>query len=132
MNIVDTSGWLEYLAGSEYSSYYEKQIEHSKELIVPTIIVYEVFKKLLGEAGEDNALKVVGHMQIANIAELDMDISLFAAKISWDFKVPMADSIILATGYKHHATIYTHDEHFTKVPKHFNVRYFEKSTPRKL
>ncbi|MFC1583986.1 type II toxin-antitoxin system VapC family toxin [Fibrobacterota bacterium] len=123
MNIVDTSGWLEYFAGSSRVKYYEKAVEKTSELLVPAVCVYEVFKKLLTDYGEDEALTAIGHMKTGKVIDIDFGISVQAAKISKEHKIPMADSIILACGIKHNAVIYTQDSDFKKMP---NVKYFEK------
>jgi predicted nucleic acid-binding protein len=123
MNIVDTSGWLEYFGGTTRAKYFEKAIENTSELIVPAICIYEVFKKLLSDYSEDEALIAIGHMKMGKIADIDFGVSVQAAKISKEHKIPMADSIILACGTKYNATIYTQDRDFKGMP---NVKYFEK------
>jgi predicted nucleic acid-binding protein len=123
MNIVDTSGWLEYFGGTTRAKYFEKAIENTSKLIVPVICIYEVFKKLLSEYGEDEALMAIAHMKTGKIVDIDFGISVQAAKISKEHKIPMADSIILACGAKYNATIFTQDADFKKMPR---VKYFEK------
>jgi predicted nucleic acid-binding protein len=123
MNIVDTSGWLEYIADSSNAIHYEKSILNTNELIVPTIVLYEVFKKILNEYNEDKALIITAHMKLGKVIELDESLAINAAKISSEKKLPMADSIIYATAERYNATIYTQDEHFAKLN---NVKYFKK------
>lgn len=123
MNIVDTSGWLEYIADSSNASNYEKAILNTTELIVPTIVLYEVFKKILSDYNEDKALLITAHMKLGKVIELDESLAINAAKISIEKKIPMADSIIYATAERYGATIYTQDEHFSKLN---NVKYFKK------
>jgi predicted nucleic acid-binding protein len=98
-------------------------IENPGELIVPTITIYEVFKKLLAEKGEDYSLKVVSYMQTGTVIELNADLSLSAARISQKYKLPMADSIIYATSLLYSATVFTCDKHFKDI---FGIQYYPK------
>lgn len=123
MNIVDSSCWLEYFSGSPVGDDIAPVIENTKELIVPSIILYEVFKKILLEMDEDNALLAVAHMKQGIVIELDSDLAINAAKIGKENKLPMADSIIYATTKKCDALLWTQDKHFKTLE---NVRYFEK------
>jgi len=99
-------------------------IENSGELIVPTITLYEVYKKLLMEKDEKYALSVVSYMQTGKVIELDSNLSLSAAQISRVHKLPMADSIIYATSLHYSALIFSCDKHFKDIP---DVRYFPKT-----
>lgn len=123
MNIVDTSGWLEYFAESKNSIHYEKAIAQIDRLIVPTIVLYEVFKKIANEYDEDKALMAIAHMKLAKVVDINETIAIYAAKISIEKKMPMADSIIYATAEMYGATVYTQDEHFSKLA---NVKHFSK------
>jgi len=96
MNVIDSSLWLEYFADTEAGNTIAEVIENTDALIVPTITIYEVFKKLLFERNEDDALFAIAHMRQGKIIELTDELSLFAAKIGKDRKLPMADSIIYA------------------------------------
>jgi predicted nucleic acid-binding protein len=123
MNIIDSSLWLEYFADTETRSAIIETIENHENLIVPTITLYEVFKKVLIERNEEDALFVIAHMRQSNVIVLDDELSLNAAKISRDYKLPMADSIIYATNLKYNAILWTQDNHFKDLPF---VHYFEK------
>ena len=124
MNVVDSSGWLEYFADTDRASLFLKPIENTKALIVPVISIYEVFKKLLSAFGEDVALTAIAHMQMGTVVDLDMEISLTAARISVENKIPMADSIIWATALQYSATLWTQDEDFSKLKG--KIKYFPK------
>lgn len=124
MNVVDSSGWLEYFADSDRADLFAKPIEDTEHLIVPSISVYEVFKKLLIEFNEDTALTAIAHMQIGKVIDLDQDLAMTAASISVEEKIPMADSIIWATTLRHGATLWTQDEDFKNIKG--NVKYFSK------
>lgn len=119
LNVVDSSGWLEYFADTKNAGNFAAPIQDTKNLIVPVISIYEVFKKVLRERGEDIALHVVGAMRSARVVELSLSLSLEAAR----YQLPMADSIIYATAQRFNATLWTQDEHFADLP---NVQYFRK------
>lgn len=123
MTVIDSSCWLEYFSGSENSRFFQDEIESIHEVIVPTIILYEVFKKIVLEAGEDKALKVIAHMQLGKVVDVDSFIAISASRLSIRYKIPMADSIILASARRYDATLYTQDSHFSSIE---NVRYFPK------
>ena len=123
MNVVDSSCWLEYFAGSAVGDSVAGAIEDLEKLAVPSIVLYEVFKKLLIETDEDRALLAVAHMKQGQIVELDSDLAIYAAKVGKDFKLAMADSIIYATTLKYAGTLWTQDKHFRELP---GVRYFKK------
>lgn len=123
MNVVDSSAWLEYFAGTKRAVYFSKIIENTKLLIVPTVVLYEVFKKILIERDESTALGFVAHMRLGKVVDLDLEIALWAGKISTEMKLPLADSIILATARKYDAAIWTLDIDFKNLEK---VKYFSK------
>ena len=121
MNLVDSTGWLEYFIGGRQAEQFSKPIEQVTKLIVPTIAIYEVFKYLLRESEENKAWKAVAAMHLGRIISLDIDISLHAAQISLQLKLPMADSIILATARSFQATLWTQDADFKGLE---GVKYF--------
>ncbi len=123
MNIVDSSGWLEYLADGPKASSFEKPLQDLENLIVPTICLFEVFKVVLRERSENDALQAVALMKQGNVVDLSAEIALEAARISHDHKIPMADSIVLATAWNWDATIWTQDSDFAKLDR---VKYFPK------
>ena len=123
MNIIDSSGWLEYFVGGPNSANFSLPLKDAASLIVPVITIYEVFKVVLREAGEDKALQSVAAMQKGKIIDLTMSLSISAAKISMQYNLPMADSIIFATAEKHQCDIWTQDVHFENLPR---VKYFPK------
>jgi predicted nucleic acid-binding protein len=123
MNIVDSSCWLEYFAGSRVGDEVSSVIEDTDHLLVPSIIVYEVFKKLILELDEDKAIYAVAHMKQGHIVNLDTDLAIYAAKIGKDNKLAMADSIIYAITKKYNALLWTQDKHFKDLK---SVKYFEK------
>ena len=123
MNVIDSTFWLEYFSGTEAGNIVSEIIENIDELIVPAITLYEVFKKLLLETTEDDALFAIAHMKQGYVIDLNAELALSAAKISKDYKLPMADSIIYATNVKFDCTLWTQDKHFINL---YSVNYFEK------
>ena len=123
-NVVDSSGWIEYFADGPNAEFFEAAILDASSLVVPSISIYEVFKRLLREPnGEEVALHVVAAMQRGRVANLDAELALDAAKISFETKLPMADSVILTTARAHEATLWTQDADFEGMA---DVRYAEK------
>jgi predicted nucleic acid-binding protein len=118
-NVVDSSAWLEYLADTEQAVHFENALQDTENLIVPVITIYEVFKKVLRERGESDALLVASQMQAGTVIDLNPSLALEAARHS----LPLADSLIYATAMSQGATLWTQDSHFEDLP---NVRYFPK------
>jgi len=116
-HVVDSSGWLEYFADSDRASLFAPAIEDTTNLLIPVISIYEVFKKVLRERGEDDALQIASMMRVGQVVELDGALALEAARHA----LPLADSIIYATAMRHDAIVWTQDGHFKDLP---NVRYF--------
>jgi toxin FitB len=118
-NVVDSSGWLEYLIDTERAPLFAPAIEDTANLIVPVISLYEVFKKVLRDRGEHDALQIASVMQAGTLVGLDGALAISAAR----FQLPLADSIIYATAQSFQATLWTQDEHFENLA---GVRYFRK------
>lgn len=123
MNIVDSSGWLEYFAEGNNAEFFAPVIEDTKNLLVPVICIYEVFKRILQQSDVSSAQTHVGDMKLGTIIDLDESLALSAAKLSVDLKLPMADSLILATARANDATFWTQDEHFKGLD---GVKYIKK------
>ena len=123
MNIVDSSGWLSYFADEPSSKHFQVPLQDIESLVVPTITVYEVSKVVLRESGENEALQAVAAMQKGSVVELTTRLAIAASRISLQYRLPMADSIILATARDCNATIWTQDVHFDNIP---GVHYFQK------
>jgi len=121
MNLVDSSGLLEYFSGGNNADEFSKPLDNIESVIVPTICIYEMFKVVLREKDEDSAIKSIASMKQGNIVDLTMKISIQSAKFSLNNNIPMADSIIYTTGRMYNATIWTQDSDFRKLD---NVKYF--------
>lgn len=115
MNITDSSGWLEYFADGPNAAFFSRPLQKTAELIVPTITIYEVFKTVLKQRRESDALEAVALMQQGAVVDLTSSISILAAKINLELIMPMADSIVLATGRVYEATIWTQDSDFEGI-----------------
>ncbi len=122
MNLVDSSGWMEYFSNGPQAVLFKKPIEDTKRLIVPVICIYEVFKKTLQFTDEKKALEVAAVMRQGEVVPFDDQRALFAASLSHTFKLPMADSIILAAAQEYKALLWTQDADFKNFS---NVKYFE-------
>ena len=97
MNVVDSSGWLEYFANGPNADFFAPAVEDTSNLIVPSITIFEVFKRVLQQRSESEALQVAALMQEGRVVNLDVSISLQAVRVSVDHRLPLADSVILAT-----------------------------------
>lgn len=123
MNLVDSSCWLEYFANTAAADQFQDVIKETSELVVPTIVIYEVFRRALQTKGIQPALRNMAYMHEGLVVDLDTEIALSAAKLGLDLKLPLADSIILAIARLYRATLWTQDAHFEGMP---NVKYFPK------
>ena len=112
MNVVDSSGWIEYFTESPNANFFAGAIEKVEELLVPALTIYEVFKWISRERSEAQAVKAVAHMQQGEVVDLDAKLAAYAARLSLQVKLPMADSIIYATARIHEAILWTQDDDF--------------------
>jgi predicted nucleic acid-binding protein len=123
MNIVDSSGWLEYFSGGPSAGQFLSPLQDPSSLIVPSITIYEVFKVVLREAGENEALQSIAAMQKGTVVDLTASIAMKAAKLSLQYNLPMADSIIFATANTYKCVIWTQNSDFENLP---GVRFYPK------
>jgi predicted nucleic acid-binding protein len=123
MNVVDSSGWVEYFSKGPNARYFIPAIQDTQNLLVPSICLYEVFKKVLSQFDEETALQALSVMTLGQVVELDRDLAIDAALVSTEMKLAMADSIILATARASDATLWTQDAHFKDIS---DVRFFRK------
>jgi predicted nucleic acid-binding protein len=126
VKVVDSSGWLEYLADGPNADFFANSILATAALLVPTLSLYEVFKRVLQQRGENDALQAVALMQQGTIVELNTSLALSAARISLNEKIPMAGSIMLATARAYGATLWSQDSGFADIP---GVTYKPRSEP---
>ncbi|MFH1931914.1 MAG: type II toxin-antitoxin system VapC family toxin [Pseudomonadota bacterium] len=95
MNIVDSSGWLEYFADGPNANFFTPAIENISKLVIPSISIYEVFKRVIQQCDESDAIQSIAIMKQGLMMDLNPMIAISAAKVSVELKLPMADSIIL-------------------------------------
>lgn len=124
MNVVDSSAWLEFLSDGTNANFFIEPLSDADNLIVPAITIYEVFKSVYRQKGENYAMQTFALMQKGKVIELNASLSIAAAKISLQYKLPMADSIIYAATVKFDALLWTQDKDFETLP---NVKYFPKN-----
>ena len=123
MNVVDSSGWLEFFADGPNAGHFAEPLADAGQLLVPTVTLYEVFKTVLRQRDETAALQAIALMRQGQLLDLSEELALAAAKLGSETGLPMADSIILASARSNQATLWTQDEHFRGME---GVRYFGK------
>jgi len=114
--VVDSSGWLQFLTDGPLADQYASRLRQPAGVITPTIILYEVYKHSKRLRGEEGALDAVAAMQKTRVVELNQELALVAADLSIEYKLPMADAIILATARLHDAELVTSDADFQGIP----------------
>lgn len=122
MNIVDSSGWIEFFTAGPNAPFFREPLLRTDRLIVPTIVVFEVVKRLLVVTDEETAVDAASHMRSGTSAPLDDVLAADAAALSIETRLPMADSIILATARLYGATLWTQDADFAGMD---GVQYVE-------
>jgi predicted nucleic acid-binding protein len=120
MNLVDSSAWLAYFADEKNAGFFADPISDTELLIVPAVCIYEVFKVVLREKGEDEAIQAVAAMQQGTVIDLTAELAMDAAAVGHEEKLAFADSVIYAIAKRHNAIIWTQDEHFAGRP---NVQF---------
>lgn len=115
MIVVDSRGWIEYLADGPKADKYAGYFSDVEEIITPTIVIYEVYKKVMREFGEEAAIAVTAHMNKTRVIDLTEQISLLAATLSLKNNLPMADAIVYATARTFNCSVVTGDNHFKNL-----------------
>jgi predicted nucleic acid-binding protein len=123
MNVVDSSAWLEYFADGPNAGSFAKAIEATRSLLVPSLSLFEVFKRVSQQRSEDQALRAIAVMEQGTVVDLDGATALDAARLSMEHRIAMADSVMLATARRHRATLWTQDSDFDGLP---GTKYFAK------
>ncbi|MBN1424766.1 type II toxin-antitoxin system VapC family toxin [Candidatus Fermentibacteria bacterium] len=124
MNVVDTSGWIEYFGEGPNAAFFAPIVENTDELVVPVVILAEVFKRVLQSHGDGAALKAIAAMQRGQVVNLDSTTAMSAAHLSLRHQIPLIDSIVLAAARAEGATLWTQDPHFEGI---LGVRFLEAS-----
>jgi predicted nucleic acid-binding protein len=123
-NVVDSSAWLEYFADAPGARHFASAIEAVDRLVVPAVCLLEVFKVVLRQRGESDALQAAALMQQGRVVDLDVPLALAAAKAGVEHKLPLADSIVYATAQAMDGVVWTQDDDFEGLP---GVEYFPRS-----
>jgi predicted nucleic acid-binding protein len=126
MNVVDSSGWLEYFADGPNADFFAQAVQDLEHLIVPSLTVFGVFKAICRQRDEGTALQAIAMMHQGTVVDLDSAIALDAARLSLERKLPMADSIILATSMSHDAILWTQDSDFERMA---GIKYIKRRGP---
>ena len=126
MNVVDSSGWVEYLVGGPNASFFQKPLGDVESLVVPSISIFEVYRYVLRERGREEALVVGASMRQARVLDLDEGLAIEAAELGASLRLPLADSIIYASALSVGATVWTQDVDFEGLE---GVRYRAKRAP---
>ena len=124
LNVVDSSAWLAYLTDESGAAHFSAAIENVENLVVPSVCILEVFKLVSRQRGDGDALQVAALMQQGHVIDLDATLALVAAKAAIDHKLPLADSIVYATGITVAGVVWTQDEDFDGLP---DVKFFARS-----
>ena len=127
MNVIDSSGWIEYFTAGPNSGFFSGAIERVKDLIVPALTIYEVFRWIAREHDETAALHAVAHMQQGEVVNLDTKLAVLAARLSLQTKLPLADSIVYTTARTCDATLWTQDGDLENLE---GVKYIAKKPSR--
>jgi len=123
VNLVDSSGWLEYFADGKNAGFFAATIENAKSLVVSSINCYEVFKRIAQQRDENAAIRAIAVMQQGIVVDFSLELAVVAAKLSLELKLPLADSAILATARSRKATVWTQDADFAEID---GVKYVAK------
>ncbi|NTW69679.1 MAG: type II toxin-antitoxin system VapC family toxin [Chlorobiaceae bacterium] len=127
MNVVDSSGWLEFFADGPNAEFFSEPLRDIETVLVPSICYYEVFKVVLRQRNETDAMQAVALMQQAKSILLTEELAILAAKNSLHYRLPMADSIIITVAERYEAILWTQDADFKNLP---GVRYISKEKSR--
>lgn len=116
MKVIDSVGWIAYLGGGPLADQYETHLSSYEGVVTPSIVVYEVYKHLLRELGEEEASLGTAQVTKTRTIPLTNALATASAEISFRHKLPMADAIIYATAQAEDAIVVTSDEHFKGLP----------------
>jgi len=122
--VVDSCGWIEVFADGPLASLFDPYLEDLRSVVTPTVVVYEVYRKLKQSMSEDDALSALTVLQQTNVIPLSTEIALDAADLAIQHQLSMADAFVLATGYAMDAEIVTSDSSFRDLPR---VVFFSKT-----
>ncbi|HWF43790.1 MAG TPA: type II toxin-antitoxin system VapC family toxin [Candidatus Kapabacteria bacterium] len=115
MNVVDSSAWLEFFRNGPNLDFFSSSIRDVHNLIVPTITLFEVYKRMHQVSDEATAFRCIHVMRRGNVVPLDNSLALQSARYSIEKKLPLADSIIYTTAILYKAVLWTQEAHFKRM-----------------
>lgn len=124
MILADSSVWLAFFADEPGAERFAQSLSRPEDVLVPTIVLHEVFKVVLREAGEGAAFRAAAALRRGRVVDLDPTVAVLAARLAVEHQLPTADSLIYATARQYGVTVWTQDAHFRALPE---VEYFEKT-----
>lgn len=119
-NVVDSSAWLEYFADGPNAEFFAPAIERTAQLLVPTIVLSEVFRRITAQRSERDALEAVAQMQHGRVIDLSSTLAIRAASLGIQHTLPLADSVVYATAVECGGILWTQDADFERLA---GVRY---------
>ena len=122
MILIDSSGWIEFFSQGSRALKYANYLKDLSQIITPTVVIYEVYKKIKKERTEEEALLAVSLMKKTSIIPLEESIALLAADLSLKHTLPLADAMVYATALENDADLITSDAHFTELEKVVLIR----------
>ena len=125
MNVVDSSAWIEFFNGGSNATFFEPAILATEDLVVPTMVLLEVYKHIRRHQGRDPALSAIAGMRQGRVEDLDGRTALYAGELGVEMKLPLADSVILATARLNDAVLWTQDSDFEGMD---DVRFKQKKS----
>jgi predicted nucleic acid-binding protein len=126
MTVVDSSGWIEYLHGTQRAGLYEPALRNLEHVVVPSLVIFEVHRLIAAKRGEAVADAATSIMRKCRIAALDASLAIRASALARQHKLAMADAVIYATAQECGAKLWTQDSHFKDLP---GVKFFPKTEP---
>ena len=117
MQLVDSSGWIEFFTGGPLADEYARHLKDPDRVVTPTIVLYEVYKKIKRDRTEEEALSAVSLMNRTKVVDLTESTALFAADLSLKHSLPMADAIVYATALEADCKVITGDAHFRELDR---------------
>ena len=114
--LLDSSGWIEYFGGGALAERFASYVSSSVQLVTPTIVLYEVYKKIKRERGEETALLIAGRLSATQVIPLSTSIALLAADLSLRHGLAMADAVAYATSRDQEARLITSDADLKDLP----------------
>ena len=123
MTVIDTSGWLEYLADGALAAQYEKYLAKPETIITPSITLSEVYKKVKKAKGAEVALAVVAQIEKTTVIAMDEEIAIMAADLALDHSLALPQAIAYATALREEAQLLTADPHLKGLQQ---VTFLEK------